>query len=293
MMRSEGTDLDIKYMEDKLDAGTAERLVLRLHEGSISITQSADDFIHIELELRGDSQALSAWKPSVRQHESILVLSNETPQEVAITDLKLSVPEKLNDLEIHTIRGDTDIRDCKLDILAITEHGNLHTHGAKTVEASSVTGSISIQNCNSATVRTIDGPIRCSKISGSLSIETQSGEVQVSRVKGNVVALATNGDITVLKPEGRIRLITTGGDVELEVMSSFGGGEVSTYSGDISLQLEYANVEFRAETLSGKIDSPGTIISAGNGPRRTAYRIGNGMKRLHVKSVSGDIEVSQ
>jgi DUF4097 and DUF4098 domain-containing protein YvlB len=146
-------------------------------------------------------------------------------------------------------------------------------------------------NCGSATVNTIDGPVKCSKLSGSLHVETQGGDIQASRVKGNVVVLTSNGDISVLKPEGRIRLISHAGDVELELAGAFGGGEANTYSGDINLMLEQANVEFRAETLSGQISCPGTTVSSGTGPRRCAYRIGQGTKRLHVKSVLGDIEV--
>jgi DUF4097 and DUF4098 domain-containing protein YvlB len=110
-------------------------------------------------------------------------------------------------------------------------------------------------------------------------------------VKGNVIALTASGDISVLRPEGRIRLISHNGDIELELSGVFGGGEANTYSGDINLLLEQANVEFRAETLSGQISSPGTTITSGTGPRRCAYKIGAGTKRLHVKSVLGDIDV--
>ena len=95
----------------------------------------------------------------------------------------------------------------------------------------------------------------------------------------------------MLRPEGRIRLITRTGDVELELGPVFGGGEVNTYDGDINLMLEQANIEFRAETLSGHISSPDETIAPGSEPRRCAYKIGQGTKRLHVKSVLGDIEL--
>lgn len=290
-MRSEGADLEIRYFQETIQPESAERMVLRIPEGAIIINSSPDDLIRAEYELHGTSSLLSGWKSSIRRHDSILIMTNETPKDVYTASVTVSIPQRIKDLEVHSMKGEIDIRDCEVDILAISELGAIHVHGAHNVEASSIQGAITLLNCASATVNTIDGPVRCTKLSGSLHVETQGGDVQASRVKGNVIALTTSGDISVLKPEGRIRLISHNGDIELELSDVFGGGEANSYSGDINLMLEQANVEFRAETLSGEISSPGTTISAGAGPRRCAYRIGLGTKRLHVKSVLGDIEV--
>lgn len=290
-MRSEGTDLEIRYFQETIDPEAAERMVLRMPEGSITISTSVDDLIHAEYELHGNLALLSIWKSSIRRHDSILIITNETPKDVFTTSVVVHIPARIKDLEIHSMKGEIDIRECHADVLAMSELGSLHIHGAHNVEASSVQGSITLLNCGSSTIHTIDGAVKCSKINGALHVETQSGDIQASRIKGNVVALTTSGDVSVLKPEGRIRLISHTGDIELDLTGVFGGGEVNTYSGDINLMLEQANVEFRAETLSGQISAPGTTVSSGFGPRRCAYRIGLGTKRLHVKSVLGDIEV--
>ena len=290
-MRSEAADLEIRYFQELIDPETAKRMVLRMPEGAITLGPSPDQNIHIEYEIHGVPSRIVPWKSSIRRHDSILIITNDTPKEIYTANVTVTIPEQLRDLEVHSMKGEIDIRDCGIDILAISELGSIHIHGAKTVEASSIQGTITLLNCGSATVRTIDGSVKCSKLNGSLHVETQGGDIQASRVKGNVVALTTKGDITVLKPEGRIRLISHDGDIELDLAEVFGGGEANTYSGDINLMLEQANVEFRAETLSGQISSPGTTISSGTGPRRCAYRIGQGTKRLHVKSVLGDIEV--
>ncbi|HEY9054959.1 MAG TPA: DUF4097 family beta strand repeat-containing protein [Rectinemataceae bacterium] len=290
-MRSEALDLEIRYVQESIDPGSAERMVVRMPEGGITIDLSPDSLIHAEYELHGDPDTTLAWKSSVRRHDSILILGNEAPGDVYMASVAMRIPARIKDLEVHTIKGEIDIRDCPIDILAISEIGQIHIHGAKSVEASSVQGSVTLINCGQARVNTIDGPVKCSRLSGSLHVETQGGDIQASRIKGNVIALTTKGDIAALKPEGRIRLISHDGDIELDLAGVFGGGEAATYSGDINLMLEQANVEFRAETLSGQISSPGTTVAAGAGPRRCAYKIGEGTKRLHVKSVLGDIEV--
>jgi len=290
-MRSEGADLEIRYCREDIDPEVAERLVVRMPEGTITLSPSGDEKIHVEYELHGHASLLPSWMTSVRRHDRILIISNDSPKDIYTASVTLEVPACIKDLEVHSMKGEIDIRDCESDILAISEFGAVHIHGGKSIEASSVQGSVTILNCGSATVNTIDGSVKCSKVNGSLHIETQGGDIQASRVKGNVIALTKDGDISVFKPEGRIRLISHDGDIELELSGSFGGGEATTYSGDINLMLEQANVEFRAETLSGQISSPGTTIASGAGPRRCAYRIGEGTKRLHVKSVLGDIEV--
>jgi len=290
-MRSEAADLEIRYFQETVTPETAERMVVRMPEGALTLGASSDDLIHLEYEIHGNVLQISNWKVSVRRHDSILIIANDTPREIYTANVVIKLPPQIKDLEVHSMKGEIDIRDCAVDILAFSELGPIHIHGGRNVEASSIQGTVTILNCMSATVNTIDGSVKCSKLSGSLHVETQGGDIQASRVKGNVVALTTKGDITVLKPEGRIRLISHDGDIELDLGAVFGGGEASTYSGDINLMLEQANVEFRAETLSGQISSPGTTVASGTGPRRCAYRIGQGTKRLHVKSVLGDIEV--
>jgi DUF4097 and DUF4098 domain-containing protein YvlB len=290
-MRSEAADLEVRYFQESVDPEAALRMVVRIPEGAISLSPSPDALIYIEYEIHGESSNIADWKTSIRRHDSILVLTNDIPKDIYTASVQVKVPARITDLEVHSMKGEIDIRDCPIDILAISELGSVHIHGAKNVEASSVQGTVTVLSSASATVNTIDGSVKCSKLNGSLHVETQGGDIHASRIKGNVVVLTAKGDITVMKPEGRIRLISHDGDIELDLAEVFGGGEASTYSGDINLMLEQANVEFRAETLSGQISSPGTTIASGAGPRRCAYRIGLGTKRLHVKSVLGDIEV--
>ncbi|MDP3178249.1 MAG: DUF4097 family beta strand repeat-containing protein, partial [Spirochaetaceae bacterium] len=99
------------------------------------------------------------------------------------------------------------------------------------------------------------------------------------------------GDISVMKPGGRLRISSSSGDIELELAGRFAGGEVSTSTGDISLSLSGSDLELRAETLSGELDAPGADVVSTTGPRRCALKLGSGGRRLHVRSVSGDIEI--
>ena len=223
-MRSEGADLEIRYFQETIEPEAAERMVLRMPEGAITISCSPDAFIHADYELHGSASLLPVWRSSVRRHDSILIVTNETPKEIYTASVTVRIPERIKDLEVHSMKGEIDVRECPIDLLVISELGTIHIHGAHNVEASSIQGAITLLNCGSATVNTIDGSVKCTKLSGSLHVETQGGDIQASRIKGNVIALSASGDISVLKPEGRIRLISHGGDIELELAGVFGGG---------------------------------------------------------------------
>ncbi|MCX8013058.1 MAG: DUF4097 domain-containing protein, partial [Rectinema sp.] len=164
--------------------------------------------------------------------------------------------------------------------------------GARFVEVSSISGSISVESSEGCSARSMEGSLHCRRISGSVQAELQRGSVHADHVLKNVAVVTDQGNIHVRRVTGRIRLISNKGDIELEVAGLFGGGEIQTYSGDISVQLEHSSVDFRAETLSGRIDTQHQINAAGMGPKRCAFRTGDGARRLYVKSVLGDIEVS-
>jgi len=159
-MRSEALDLDIRYVQERIDPGVAERMVVRMPEGNITIGLSSEDMIEAEYELHGDPERTLGWKASVRRHDSILIISNEIPGDVYTASVSMRIPARIKDLEVHTMKGEIDIRDCPIDILAISELGQIHIHGAKSVEASSVQGSVTLINCGPATVNTIDGAVK-------------------------------------------------------------------------------------------------------------------------------------
>jgi hypothetical protein len=92
--------------------------------------------------------------------------------------------------------------------------------GAKFVEASSVSGSINIEGSEGCSVRSIDGVLRCSRISGSAQVEIQNGSAFIDQVEKNVAAVSEQGKINVRRVGGRIRLISSKGDIEFEVSGS-------------------------------------------------------------------------
>jgi hypothetical protein len=299
-MASDEGGIEPGFYSESLDPGEAERLVLRFPAGDILVlphgsgpdgTPHPDGQVRLELELRGPGPRLQAWRPSVRRREGILVIADEEADGIRVVEARVRVPAALRDLEAHSSTGGIEIRELGADVLAGTESGSVRISGGAAIEASTGSGDVEVEGAASLTVRVASGSIRCRDIAGYVSAEAHTGDVNVESAGGNVVIIGGSGDVSVQKPGGRLRIATQSGDVELEIDGRFAGGEVSTNSGDVSLSLAGADLELRAETLSGELDAAGAEINATTGPRRCALRLGGGGRRLHVRSVSGDVEI--
>jgi hypothetical protein len=290
MSRAE-IEIEPGYYNESLDPGQVERIVLRFPQGDLLMLPSEESGIVVDLELRGPVERLHGWKPSIRRREGIIIIADEGIDGVIVSSARVRIPASIRDIEAHSSSGSLEIRDLFADILAATDAGNIRIAGGAQMELSSVSGEIEVEKAAAVAVRVGSGPIRCRDIGGPVSAESESGDVLVESAAGNVVVLSESGDISIQSPGGRLRLVTESGDVELEIVGRFAGGEVSTSTGDVSLSLGEADLELRAETLSGNLDIPGVEVPLTNGPRRCALRLGAGGRRLHVRSVSGDVEI--
>ncbi|MGA2546752.1 MAG: DUF4097 family beta strand repeat-containing protein [Rectinemataceae bacterium] len=290
-MSSDVNTIEPGYYSETLDPGLAERLVLRFPDGELIVLPSDDGRLKLELELRGNPNQLPGWKPSIRRSEGILVVADEPYDGVVAIIARVRVPAVFRDIEAHAVSGSIEIRGLSVDLLAYTETGDIRVSGGTSVEASSSAGGVEVEKAFTVNAKLISGALRCREISDSIHAETQSGDVTVEASGGNVVVLSTSGDISVLRPRGRLRVAGGSGDVELELFGRFAGGEISTTTGDVSLALAGSDLELRAETLSGQLDGPGSDQPLSTGPRRCALKVGAGGRRLHVRSVSGDIEI--
>jgi hypothetical protein len=291
IMSRDENSVEPGFYSESLDPGRAERLVLRFPEGELVVLPAEDDKISLELELRGNRAQLPGWKPSIRRSEGILIVADEPYDDVVATVARVRVPAAFHDIEAHAVSGSIEIRGLRMDLLADTSTGDILVSGGASVEASSSEGCVEVEKAQKVSARLVSGALSCRDISDSINAETQSGDVSIEASGGNVVILSASGDVSILRPGGRLRVSSGSGDVELELQGHFAGGEVNTTTGDVSLSLTGSDLELRAETLSGQLDAPGADQAATTGPRRCAIRIGAGGRRLHVRSVSGDIEI--
>jgi len=268
----------------------AERLVLRFSEADISAAPAEGSEIVVEFELRGSHAAVDCWKPSIRRIEGILVMGEESGT-VKVSELRLKLPVAIRDLEIHGRSGDIEIHELSIGLVAETQSGRVRVIGGASLEAKTIDGDIEIEETGLSQISTQSGRIKAVKPEGRMTATSDSGDIEVDDSAADLYLQTETGEIAVNRPRGRVRAISQGGDVEIEAPEPFGGGEANTTSGHIGLSLQGASLELRAETLSGRLKTPHGEVGNNAGPRRAALTVAGGGRRLHAKSVSGDIDI--
>jgi len=268
----------------------AERLVLRFPAADLTAVGSENGHVRLEIEISGPPEALGSWAPTLRRVEGLLVLG---PGEgaVTVTELRIKVPHTLRDLEIHNSNGEIDVRVPGIGLLVESDSGRVSAHGVESAEVLSLGGDIAIENVSHAELRSNSGRISCLGVAERLIAKSISGDIEVEDSRGELSLETKSGEIDIVRPSGRVMVQTNSGDVEVETRGSFGGGDIATSTGHINLFLAGADLELRAETLSGRLLVPEGEIGSAAGPRRCALVVGKGGRRFHAKSISGDVEI--
>jgi hypothetical protein len=268
----------------------AERLVIRFPDADLTAVGSDNGHVKVEIEIRGPREAVEGWTPALRRVEGLLVIAPPDAR-IEVTELRIRVPRAIRDLEIHNQGGEIDVRIPGIGLLVESESGHVLAREVDSAEVLCLGGNIDVENVAHAELRSQSGRIACLGIAERLIARSVSGDIEVEDSRGELTLETKSGEIDVVRPSGRIMIQTNSGDVEIETSGPFLGGDIMTASGHINLSLEGADIELRAETLSGRLFVPAGEIGCAAGPRRTAIVVGKGGRRFHAKSVSGDVEI--
>jgi len=185
-MRTEGIDIDFRFIEDIQDVEGIRRIVIRVSEGNIIVTGSEDSQLRYFIELQGVSEEIDTWSCRFRRAESIAIIEVIANDYVRIGKCNIFIPSHISDVEVHSSRGSMEIREIPANVLAISDRGDISISNAKFVEVSSVNGNIIVDRSEGCSARSINGTIRCSRIAGSVQVESQNSLVLMDQVEKNV-----------------------------------------------------------------------------------------------------------
>jgi len=274
----------------ELELEGAERLVLRFPSSDLTAIGSENGHVKLEIEIKGPIGSLGSWEPSLRRVEGLLVIGPGNA-DIEVMELRIRVPKEIRDLEIHNVSGEIDVNVPGIGLLVESESGRVRAHCVDSAEVLSLAGDIEVQSVAHAELRSNSGRIACNAIGERLIAKSVSGDIEVEDSRGELSLETKSGEVAVARPSGRVMVQTNSGDVEVETAGPFGGGDIATATGHINLSLNGADLELRAETLSGRLFVPEGEIGSAAGPRRCALVVGKGGRRFHAKSVSGDVEI--
>jgi DUF4097 and DUF4098 domain-containing protein YvlB len=127
-------------------------------------------------------------------------------------------------------------------------------------------------------IKSVNGDIRISGVSGRACVETGNGEIQIKGFSGFLKGTSTNGKIEV-----EVSRINVAGHVALE-----------NYNGDISFKLpRNAKAYWLVKTMNGHIDSTVPFTIKDNfGPEVARYDEAE-EPVIHIYSINGDIRIEE
>jgi len=290
--------------ERSYDVKGPMRLELANASGSVRITGSTDQKVHVRGEIRAhsfffndpDKQAreLSA-NPPIEQKSDVIRIGKEFKKfSGASIDYTIEVP---HDTEVSTTvaSGSQTISDVQGPVKVESASGSIAVSRiARSVQVNSASGSITAQD-----------------LGDDFRAGSASGSVSATNVKGDVRIHAVSGSMNVEKPGARVEATTTSGSVDIggagnDVSASSLSGRVSvqgnpsgnsywslkTTSGSVEVAVPpSANFHLSAEAVSGEIRTGIPVVVEDQDKHSLRARVGNAGGRVEIHTVSGGIKV--
>lgn len=140
-----------------------------------------------------------------------------------------------------------------------------------------------------SSVTTVSGRLTATGLDGEIALKTVSGELEVQSVGGYVRANSVSGGVTISggDPE-EVTARSVSGDLTLD-LDEVPDLDGTTVSGDVAVRLPAdAGIDLEVVTVSGHLES-GFPDPLDAGKRRLRGRIGEGGRRIAIRTTSGDV----
>jgi DUF4097 and DUF4098 domain-containing protein YvlB len=280
------------------------RLDLANTSGSVKITGTADNKVHIHGEIRAHSFLFNDPEKQARE------LSQNPPIEQKPDIIR--VGKELNKFNGASI-------DYTIEVPRSTEVATTVMSGSQTIsdvqgplKMDSASGSIAVNHVDRAVqVASASGSVTAQDLGDDFRANTMSGSVTASNVKGDIRIHAISGSMNVSKPGARVEAATTSGSVDIvgagnDVSADSVSGRVyvqgnpsgnsywnlKTTSGSVEVAVPpSANFHLSAEAVSGDIRTGIPVVVEDQDKHSLRARIGNAGGRVEIHTISGGIRV--
>jgi hypothetical protein len=128
----------------------------------------------------------------------------------------------------------------------------------------------------------------------NLSLKTNNGGISISDVSGRLDFSALNGGVSLKRIGGNVRGGTTNGGVAVELTGARWDGEaldVSTTNGGVSMSIpENYSAHLETSTVNGRlsVDFPG---AQGSNSRELAMNLGGGGATIRARTTNGGVSI--
>lgn len=286
-----------------LEVSTPVRLELASASGSIQISGSNDNKIHIHGEVSAGSFFGSAKEelakvlaaPPIEQHGGLVRIGKDMSG-IRNTSISytIQVPQE-TELSVSAASGSEDIKNVRGPVNVDSASGEIRVEGVdRTVTIKSASGSIHVANLGddarisaasgSIEVNTIKGDLRARSLSGSVNVKGPSGRVEAETASGSVTVAGANNDVKASSASGSIHVAGN--------PSGNSYWHLKTASGSVEVAVpKDAGFHLSAEAVSGQIETALPIVIEDQDKHSLRARFGTPGGRVEVRTISGGIRV--
>ena len=227
---------------------------------------------------------------------TIRAWENETVDVVA--EKKTNLGGKLEDVEIAVTVGER----MTIETVHLVKNPRVSVSYTISVPSSMIieqvqssNGAMTLQGANGDVIaKTSNGAIKIVEHTGNVSVETSNGGIELQQINGSVKAETSNGAIKITGVTGITGVKTSNGSIHAEIMEIAEESlELKTSNGSIKIFLASdLNADVEMNTSNGKISIQDIeIVTTEISKTSFEGRIGDGGKKLEVKTSNGTIEV--
>ncbi|MBA3374678.1 MAG: DUF4097 family beta strand repeat protein [Actinobacteria bacterium] len=141
------------------------------------------------------------------------------------------------------------------------------------------------------TAKSASGDISLQTVTKKLQLKTASGDVSVGTIEAEGAVVTVSGDLEIQRVLAPLNARTVSGDVQIGALEA-GDLQTQTVSGDVRIGVARgARVWIDAVSVSGDLDSELGLADQAPEADSGEQEPGRAVVPLHVKTVSGDVNI--
>jgi len=235
-----------------------------------------------------DDEINSYLRIKIPDGKDVEVKSSSADLEVSELAVNIYVWASSTDIRMRDTNGDASFDLSSGDVDVIRHKGEINLKGnSSDLDFETIEGNVD--------VRTSSGDGSLNGVKGSVSVYASSGDYKMYDIEGDLDIRTSSGDVYATGVGGSVRAQSSSGDIRLKELSSTDGDfDVESSSGDVTLEVtDDFEGSITLKSNSGSVNSrlAGEIESLSES--RLKGSVGNGIGRLRVSTVSGDIRVDR
>ena len=155
------------------------------------------------------------------------------------------------------------------------------------VEVKTASGDVAVEHVAGLRVQSASGDVRGATIDGDARLQTVSGDIRLGTVTGPVSTTLVSGDFAIDEAHTDLAAKTVSGDQRIGAIRE-GQIKLQSVSGDVRLGVRPGTrLHIDANSVSGDVSSEFDVKD------RPSEGPSGAEARLHIKTVSGDVEITR